>query len=402
MLLGRLGLETARLPHADRHGLISLDRGHLTVEDGCLTFACAGGGSTPAGRYGVPHQSVSLILLGPGSMVSHDALRLLARHSVGLAAVGDDGVRFYTAAPLLPDFSHLARAQAGFWADQRKGRLMVARRMYALRLGEVLPHRDIAVLRGIEGSRMKETYRIAAQRAGIRWNGRRYDRQNPNTTDQPNQALNHAASAVEGAAAIAVAATATIPQLGFIHEDSGQSFVRSNTRYGNHPLRFQGSSNRRAEAGGAHRTVDPTADRRTHAPRRGHSPSHRSHQNHFICAVIRRGSCTGGLEASRSIQKRLTTKKQRGAIDANDCDRDARRSDANARLPFVGCPRASAGALHGRTYDQRCSGARVVGGLRLARSYRGRFDSNGVARRHRAGWPRSRHPRNTATEASQS
>jgi CRISPR-associated protein Cas1 len=41
----------------------------------------------------------------------------------------------------------------------------------------------------------------------------------------PNQAINHAASAVEGAAAIAVAATATIPQLGFIHEDSGQSFV---------------------------------------------------------------------------------------------------------------------------------------------------------------------------------
>jgi len=59
MLSGRLGLETARLPHADRHGLISLDRGRLTVEDGCLTFECAGGGSTPAGRYGLPHQSVS-------------------------------------------------------------------------------------------------------------------------------------------------------------------------------------------------------------------------------------------------------------------------------------------------------------------------------------------------------
>src|SRR6266487_1876510 len=127
--------------------------------------------------------------------------------------------------PLLPDFSSLARAQATFWADERKGRLMVARRMYALRLGEVLPHRDIAVLRGIEGARMKETYRIAAERARISWSGRRYDRQNPNAADPPNQALNHAASAVEGAAAIAVAATATIPQLGFIHEDSGQSFV---------------------------------------------------------------------------------------------------------------------------------------------------------------------------------
>jgi CRISPR-associated protein Cas1 len=103
--------------------------------------------------------------------------------------------------------------------------MLVARRMYALRLGEVLPHRDIAVLRGIEGARMKETYRITAERAGIRWNGRRYDRQNPNAADIPNQALNHAASAIEAAASIAVAATATIPQLGFIHEDSGMSFV---------------------------------------------------------------------------------------------------------------------------------------------------------------------------------
>jgi CRISP-associated protein Cas1 len=225
MLAGRLGLETARLPHSDRHGLISLDRGHLSVENGCLTFACAGGGATPAGRYGLPHQSVSLILLGPGSTVSHDALRLLARHGVGLAAVGEDGVRFYTAPPLMPDFSNLARAQAMYWAEERKGRWMVARRMYALRLGELPPHRDISVLRGIEGARMKATYRIAAERAGIRWNGRHYDRQNPNAADGPNQALNHAASAVEGAACIAVAATATIPQLGFIHEDSGQSFV---------------------------------------------------------------------------------------------------------------------------------------------------------------------------------
>jgi len=40
--------------------------------------------------------------------------------------------------------------------------------------------------------------------------------------DLPNQALNHAASAVEAAAAIA---TATIPQPGFIHGDPGQSFV---------------------------------------------------------------------------------------------------------------------------------------------------------------------------------
>ena len=225
MLKGRLGLEHARLPHADRHGLLYLERGQLSVEDGCLRFIAAGSPLVIAGDYRIPHQAVSLVLLGPGSTVSHDALRLLARHGTGLSAIGEDGVRLYTAQPLMPDQSALARAQVRAWADAKGARMMVARRMYAWRLGEVLPHRDITVLRGIEGSRVKETYRLTAERVGIRWNGRRYDRSDPLSADLPNQALNHAASAVEAAAAIAVAATATIPQLGFIHEDSSQSFI---------------------------------------------------------------------------------------------------------------------------------------------------------------------------------
>jgi len=225
VLKGRLGLETARLPHADRHGLVWLDRGNLSVEGGCLRFVAAGSDTVASGDYLVPHQSLSMILLGPGSTVSHDALRLMARHGTALAAIGEGGVRFYTAQPLGPDESGLARRQALAWADAKKGRMAIARRMYAWRLGEVLPHRDIAVLRGIEGSRVKEVYRLTAERVGIRWKGRHYDRFDPLAADLPNQALNHAASAVEGAAAIAVAATAAIPQLGFIHEDSGQSFV---------------------------------------------------------------------------------------------------------------------------------------------------------------------------------
>lgn len=225
MLAGRLGLETARVPHVDRHGLVHLDRGQLFVADGCLRFAAAGSPTLAAGEYTIPHQAVSLVLIGPGSTVSHDALRLLARHGTGLAAVGADGVRCYTAPPLMPDTSALARRQVALWGDTRRGRPLVVRRMYARRLGEIMPHRDITVLRGIEGARVKSLYGRLAKQHGIDWKGRRYDRGAPESADDANQAINHAASAVEGAAAIAVTATATIPQLGFIHEDSGQAFV---------------------------------------------------------------------------------------------------------------------------------------------------------------------------------
>lgn len=229
MLKGGLGLETARIPHKDRHGLIWLSRGALTVVDGTLQFTRgaepAKNDALSAGNHVIPFQMVSMILLGPGTTVSHEALRLCARHGTAIIAVGEDGVRAYTAPPLIPDRSGLARRQARVWVDADGTRLDIARRMYAWRLGEILPHTDIEVLRGIEGARVKKVYQLQASRFGIRWNGRRYDRANPSAADLPNQALNHAASAVEAAAAIAVSATATIPQLGFIHEDSGQSFV---------------------------------------------------------------------------------------------------------------------------------------------------------------------------------
>ena len=223
MLKGRLGLETARVPHADRHGLIWLERGELCVIDGCLHFMAGKESLTPYVLQ-VPHQAVSMILLGPGSSLTHDALRLLARHGTLMAAVGQDGVRTYTAPPLLPDRSDVARRQAELWGNPRR-RVSVARHMYALRLGEILPHRDLDTLRGIEGARVKAIYRLMADKYGIPWDGRHYDRINPEATDIPNQAINHAATAVQGAAAIAVQSLAAIPQLGFIHEDSGQAFV---------------------------------------------------------------------------------------------------------------------------------------------------------------------------------
>jgi len=223
VLKGRLGLETARIPHADRHGLIWLERGELCVIDGCLTFMAGKDSLTPH-ILQVPHQAVSMILLGPGSSVTHDALRLLARHGTLMAAVGVDGVRTYTAPPLMPDRSDVARRQAELWGNPRR-RISVARHMYALRLGEILPHKDLDTLRGIEGARVKTIYKLMADKYGIEWNGRHYDRGNSEATDTPNQAINHAATAVKAAAAIAVQSLAAIPQLGFIHEDSGQAFV---------------------------------------------------------------------------------------------------------------------------------------------------------------------------------
>ncbi len=224
LLPGRLGLAASRIPHADRHGLLWLERGKLSAEDGTLRFLAAQSDSLAAGDYAIPFQSISMILLGPGTSLTHDVLRLAARHGLLIAAVGEGGVKSYTAPPMGQAHSEVARIHAERWADPKR-RIDTARRMYAWRFGRVLPHREIETLRGIEGARMKEAYRLVAQRFGIEWHGRRYDRDDPQAADLPNQAINHAATFVEAAADIAVASVGALPPLGFIHEESSNAFT---------------------------------------------------------------------------------------------------------------------------------------------------------------------------------
>ena len=226
-LKGRLGLETARVPHADRHGLMWLERGRVAVEAGNLVFTTAGTDALEAGAYDLPFQQISNLLLGPGTVISHDALRLLARQQTGVLAVGSKGVRLYAASmPFGPDRAKRARIHAELWADEDT-RIDIARAMYAMRLGGSLPkhHRDLNSLRGMEGSRMKQVYRNLSNQHGISWEGRRYDRHDPESDDAINKAINHAATALYAAARVAVAVVGAVPQLGFIHESSGHAFA---------------------------------------------------------------------------------------------------------------------------------------------------------------------------------
>lgn len=221
---GRLGLEGSRIPHADRHGLLWVSHGKLSVEEGTLHFVTAGTPDFGPGDYTIPYQAVSMILMGPGTSVTHDVLRVLARHGTLLAAVGEGGVKLYTAPPWGQGRSDVARAHARLWADEAQ-RTAIARKMYALRFGEVFPDKDISILRGMEGGRLREAYRIVAAKYGVAWEGRRYDRHHPTAADIPNQAINHAATFVEAAADIAVVAVGALPPLGFIHEESSNAFV---------------------------------------------------------------------------------------------------------------------------------------------------------------------------------
>ena len=72
MFKGRLGIDSARVPHSERAGLLYLARGALTARDGTLAFLQGEPTETDAlvpGDHAIPLQGVSMILLGPGSTV---------------------------------------------------------------------------------------------------------------------------------------------------------------------------------------------------------------------------------------------------------------------------------------------------------------------------------------------
>jgi CRISPR-associated protein Cas1 len=220
MLKGRLGIDEARIPQKSRNGLVYVERCRVAIDNGSLVLAFDEAGQ----ELELPYQRLNALLLGPGTTVTHDAVRHLSAHGTCLAWTGTGGTRLYSAPPIFERDAELARKQATWWANPTT-RVMVMKRMYQKRFGETPRTNDANALRGMEAARIKRAYELLAQQMGVPWKGRHYDRADQGATDAPNQAINHVVTALEAICAIAVQATATLPPLGFLHEDSAKSWV---------------------------------------------------------------------------------------------------------------------------------------------------------------------------------
>lgn len=98
--------------------------------------------------------------------------------------------------------------------------------MYELRFNEEPPaRRSVDQLRGIEGARVRETYKLLAQRHGASWSGRDYDPHEWSSADTVNRCLSAATSALYGVTEAAVLAAGYAPAIGFLHTGKPQSFV---------------------------------------------------------------------------------------------------------------------------------------------------------------------------------
>lgn len=173
----------------------------------------------------IPAATIGVLLLGPGTSITHQAVALLADHGATAIWVGERGVRYYAHGRSLASSSRLLLAQADA-VTHRDRRLAVARTMYAMRFpGEDTAQLTMQQLRGKEGARVRRAYREHAARTGIAWNQREYDRDNFAAGDPINQALSAAHACLYGVVHAVIVALGVSPGLGFVHTGHERAFV---------------------------------------------------------------------------------------------------------------------------------------------------------------------------------
>ena len=177
------------------------------------------------GRTMIPVAALTVLMLGPGTSITHAAIRVLADSGCLVTWCGEEGVRYYAEGYAETRKGYHLLKQAELTSDPIK-RMEVVLRMYRYRFGDDLsPEFSLEQIRGHEGVRVREAYAEASRTYGVPWHGRRYDRANWNAGDPVNRALSAANSCLNGLCHAAIVSGGYSPGLGFIHTGRQLSFV---------------------------------------------------------------------------------------------------------------------------------------------------------------------------------
>ncbi len=212
--------ELQQLPRIDdRVSFIYVEHAKVNRKDSAITVTDA------AGIVQIPVAMIGVLLLGPGTDISHRAVQLLGETGTSICWVGEQGIRQYAHGRALSHSSRLLEAQARLVSNQRS-RLDVARRMYAMRFpGEDISNLTMQQLRGREGARIRRVYASLAKEYGIDWNGREYKVDDFESGTLVNQAISVGNVALYGLVYSVIAALGVSPGLGFVHTGHDLSFV---------------------------------------------------------------------------------------------------------------------------------------------------------------------------------
>lgn len=203
----------------DRVSFIYIEHAKINRQDSAITV------SDSRGIVRIPAAMVGVLLLGPGTDITHRAVELIGDTGTGMVWVGERGVRHYAHGRALAHSSRFLEKQAKLVSNTRT-RLSVARKMYQLRFpDEDVSELTMQQLRGREGSRIRKIYREHSRRTGVEWTKREYNPDNFSGGTPINQALSASHVALYGLVYSIIVSLGMSPGLGFVHTSHDLSFV---------------------------------------------------------------------------------------------------------------------------------------------------------------------------------
>ncbi len=204
----------------DRISTVYVERSHVDRDENAVVVV------NKERTIRLPAAMVAALLLGPGTRITHGAVRLLADSGTTMCWVGERGVRMYASGLGTNRGARLVQRQA-YLVSRVPERLAVARRMYGMRFpDEDVSQATMQQLRGREGARVKKLYRSASDAYGVPWTGRVYQAGDAMAAgDDVNRLLSAGHACLYGIAHAAIVGLGASPALGFVHVGSAASFV---------------------------------------------------------------------------------------------------------------------------------------------------------------------------------
>lgn len=204
----------------DKYPFIYLERGRLEIDDSSIKWIDSEANVVP-----LPVATLNALLLGPGTTVTHDAIKTATAANCAVCWVGEDSLLFYAAGFLPTADTRNLKQQIELAADPKKS-VEVARRMFARRFPDAeLQGKGLKEMMGMEGHRVRSIYQAKALEYQVGWKGRKFVPGKFDFSDITNQVLTASNAALYGILCSAVHSMGYSPHIGFIHSGSPLPFV---------------------------------------------------------------------------------------------------------------------------------------------------------------------------------
>lgn len=177
------------------------------------------------GKVLIPIATINTLILGPGTSITHGAINVISASGCNILWCGDHMTRFYSFdAAEIRNSKNLLK-QIEYYSDPDQ-RLNVVRKIYKKRFDDLdLDKMTLKELRGLEGIKVKETYKFYAKIYKVKWKFRDSRMAGNEKQDMINQIITILNQMLYAICHGIILSIGFSPSIGFIHTGNMESFV---------------------------------------------------------------------------------------------------------------------------------------------------------------------------------